>query len=248
MFDLRGKTALVTGAARRIGRAICVGLAMQGVNVIIHYSRSESEAQKLKDEITRLGVKSWLTKADFKDSGSTDNLMAQAYEMSGRVDVLINNASVFSPSNVESVRLEDIDANMLVNAWTPFLLSRSFAQKADHGKIINLLDTRITGYDFDHFAYYASKKMLEALTKSMALKLAPNITVNAVAPGLILPPEGKDYSYLERKKEAVPLKKYGSVSDVVDAVLFLLKSDFISGQIIYVDGGMHLMQTLEGPS
>lgn len=248
MFDLKGKTALVTGAARRIGHAICLGLAMQGVNVIIHYSTSENEAKELKDEITRLGVRSWLTRANFNDSSSTDNLIAQAYEMSGRIDMLINNASVFSASNIEGVRLEDIDVNMLVNAWTPFLLSRSFAQKTDHGKIINLLDTRVAGYDFDHFAYYASKKMLEVLTRSMALKLAPNITVNAVAPGLILPPEGKDYSYLERKKDGVPLKKYGSVSDVVEAVLFLLKSDFISGQIIYVDGGMHLMQTLEGLS
>lgn len=248
MFDLKGKTALVTGAARRIGHAICVGLAMEGANIIIHYSKSESEAQKLKDEMSQLGVKSWLARVDFNDSKSANKLIAQAYEMSGRIDILINNASFFSASNVDNVKLEDIDSNMLVNAWTPFLLSRSFARKADHGKIINLLDTRITGYDFSHFAYYLSKKMLEVLTKSTALKLAPNITVNAVAPGLILPPEGKDYDYLERKKNAVPLNKYGSVSDVVDAALFLLKSEYITGQIIYVDGGVHLMQTLEGLS
>jgi hypothetical protein len=246
MFELTGKTALVTGGAKRIGNAITVGLAKQGVNVIIHYSMSESEARKLGDEIANLGVKAWLVRVDFNDPEACKELIEKAHELSGKIDILVNNASVFSANEINHIGLEDLKINMFINAWTPFLLSRYFSEKAVSGRIINILDTRIVGYDFDHFAYYLSKRMLEVLTKSMALKLAPNITVNGIAPGLILPPEGKDYAYFEEKKDTVPLKKYGSLSSVVETVLFLLRNDFVTGQIIYVDGGKHLVQTVEG--
>jgi len=246
MFELAGKTALVTGAAKRIGNAIAVGLAKQGSNVIIHYDKSENEAEKLHDEIVELGVKSWLVRTNLKDSESCGELIEKSRRLGGAIDVLVNNASIFSASDMGAVRLEDIEVEMLTNAWAPFLLARHFSEKTDRGKIVNILDTRVVGYDFNHFAYYLSKKMLEILTKSMALKLAPKITVNGVAPGLILPPQGKDYTYLEQKKDTVPLKKYGSPSDVVDAVLFLLRSDFVTGQVVYVDGGKHLIHTVEG--
>jgi len=246
MFDLAGKTALVTGAARRVGNAIAVGLAKQGSNVIIHYGKSESEAEKLRDEIAELGVKSWVVEANLGDSESCGELMEESRRLAGTIDVLVNNASVFSAGDVAAVRLEDIEGEMLTNAWAPFLLARGFSEKTESGKIVNILDTRVAGYDFNHFAYYLSKRMLEILTKSMALKLAPRITVNGIAPGLILPPEGKGYDYLEQKKDTVPLKKIGSPSDVVDTVLFLLRSDFVTGQVIYVDGGKHLIQTIEG--
>lgn len=246
MFDLAGKNALVTGCAKRIGNAIAMGLAKEGANIIIHYDKSENEAKKLHDEIVKLGLKSWLVKADLNDSGRCEELVENSCRIAGKLDVLVNNASVFSVSDVGSVRIEDIEADMLINSWAPFLLARHFSEKTDFGKIINILDTRVAGYDFNHFAYYLSKRMLEILTKSMALKLAPGITVNGIAPGLILPPEGKDYTYLEQKKDTVPLKKYGSPSDVVETVLFLLRSDFVTGQIVFVDGGKHLTQTIEG--
>ncbi|MGB8779171.1 MAG: SDR family oxidoreductase [Candidatus Bathyarchaeia archaeon] len=246
MFELAGKTALVTGGAKRIGKAIAVGLAKQGANIIIHYGKSENEARELRDEIVEIGRKSWIVSADLGNPELCKELIAQAYGLSGEIDILVNNASIFSANGVNDVRLEDIEVNMLTNAWAPFLLSRYFSEKTDHGKIVNILDTRVAGYDFNHFAYYLSKRMLEILTRSMALKLAPNITVNAIAPGLILPPQGKDYVYLEQKKDTVPLKKYGSVSDIVETVIFLLRSDFVTGQIVYVDGGKHLTQTIEG--
>lgn len=246
MFELAGKTALVTGAAKRIGNAIAVGLAKQGSNVIIHYNKSEREAEKLRDEIVELGLKSWLVRANLEDSESCRELIEKSYRLAGEIDVLVNNASVFSVSDIGNVELEHIEVDMVTNAWVPFLLSRYFSEKTDHGKIVNILDTRVAGYDFNHFAYYLSKRMLEILTESMALKLAPKTTVNGIAPGLILPPEGKDYTYLEQKKDTVPLKKYGSPSDIVETVLFLLRSDFVTGQVIYVDGGKHLIQTVEG--
>jgi len=246
MFELAGRTALVTGGAKRVGKAIAVGLAKQGVNIIVHYGKSEHEAKELRDEIVALGQKSWVVGADLSNPESCNQLIARAYRLSGEIDILVNNASIFSANDVNDVRLEDIEANMLINAWAPFLLTRYFSEKADRGRIVNILDTRVAGYDFNHFAYYLSKRMLEVLTRSMALKLAPNITVNGIAPGLILPPEGKDYAYLEQKKDTVPLKKVGSLSDIVETVIFLLRSDYVTGQIVYVDGGKHLTQTLEG--
>jgi NAD(P)-dependent dehydrogenase (short-subunit alcohol dehydrogenase family) len=246
MFELAGKTALVTGAAKRVGNAIAVGLAKQGTNVIIHYNKSEDEARKLQDEIVELGPKSWLVRGNLGDPESCKELIEQSYRLAGEMDILVNNASVFSVSDIGHVELEDIEVDMLTNAWAPFLLSRYFSEKTDYGKIVNILDTRVVGYDFNHFSYYLSKRMLGILTESMALKLAPKITVNGIAPGLILPPEGKDYTYLEQKKDTVPLKKYGSPSDIVETVLFLLRSDFVTGQVVYVDGGKHLIQTIEG--
>jgi hypothetical protein len=246
MFELRGKTALITGAAKRIGRAITIGLAEQGTNVVIHYYKSENEAETLNDDVAKLGVKSWLVKADLNDPSSSRKLMERSYELSGGIDILINNASVFSVGDMAEAKLVDINVNMLTNAWTPYLLSMCFSERTKYGRIINLLDTRIAGYDFNHFAYYLSKKMLETLTKSIALRLAPNITVNGLAPGLILPPRGESRTYLEHRKDTVPLKKFGSTADVLDAALFLLRNDFVTGQIIYVDGGKHLIQTVEG--
>lgn len=246
MYELSGRTALVTGAAKRVGNAIAIGLAKQGANVVIHYGKSEEEAKSLRQELVRLGVKSWLVKADLSDPESCEKLIEKAHESSDEIDILVNNASIFSPNSIHNVTFEDVKLNLLVNAWTPFLLSRYFSERTENGRIVNILDTRIIGYDFDNFAYYLSKRMLEILTKSMALKLAPKITVNGVAPGLILTPEGKDYSYLEQKKDTVPLKKYGAVSNIVETVLFLLRNDFVTGEIIHVDGGKHLIQTLEG--
>ncbi len=246
MFNLKGKTALITGAARRIGRSLALELARQGANLVIHYGRSEAEARKVREEAVNLGVKAHLVKADLGKPDSCENLIENTVMEAGRLDILINNASVFPANSIQAASVDDLNNVMQVNAWAPFLLSRSFAQRIGRGKIVNILDTRITGFDFDRFTYYLSKKMLETLTRSLALGFSPNMTVNAVAPGLILPPEGKDLSYLERLKGTVPLKRYGSVSDVVDAVLFLLRSDFITGQVIYVDGGKHLVQTIEG--
>jgi len=246
MLELTGRTALVTGAARRLGKVIALGLAEQGANVVIHYGKSDDEAKKLQKEITALEVKSWALSANFSDPQSLQTLIEKADEISGGVNILVNNASIFNVSEATKADLKEFEINMLVNAWTPFMLSRYFAEKTERGSIINILDTRIRGHDFSHFAYYLSKKMLETLTESMALKLAPRITVNGVAPGLILPPEGKDQTYLEQRKDTVPLKKYGSVEDIAEAVIFLLRSDFVTGQVVYVDGGKHLIQTIEG--
>ncbi|MCX7919423.1 MAG: SDR family oxidoreductase [bacterium] len=239
---LSGKTALVTGAGKRIGREIAIALAGEGVNIVIHYRHSAAEAKRLQKELTALSVNVWLLKADFEKPQDYEKLVSRAIELTGSFDILINSASIFLPNTIQDVDYASFVQHLHVNAWVPLVLSRSFAKQVKKGHIINLLDTRINSYDFNHTAYIVSKHALAVLTRMMALEFAPNIMVNGVAPGLILPPPGKDYNYLDKLKKTVPLKKYGNPTDVAEAVIYLLKSDFITGQIINVDGGRHLLK------
>jgi hypothetical protein len=239
--SLKGKVALVTGASKRIGRALAIALADEGVNVVAHDRKAmEAETVKVCDEVVKCGARAWSIVADLERPEEYESLIARAMKAAGSLDILINNASIFLPSTLMDVGFGDVTRHLQVNAWAPFVLSRDFSRLADRGKIINLLDTRITGYDRSHAAYVLSKRMLSVLTTMCALEFAPGFTVNAVAPGLILPPAGKDENYLARLAEAVPLRKHGGPGDIADAVLYLLRSDFVTGQIIYVDGGKHL--------
>jgi NAD(P)-dependent dehydrogenase (short-subunit alcohol dehydrogenase family) len=239
--SLKGKVALVTGASKRIGRALAIALADEGVNVVAHDRKAmEAETVKVCDEVVKCGARAWSIVADLERPEEYESLIAWAMKAAGALDILINNASIFLPNTLMDVGFGDVTRHLQVNAWAPFVLSRDFARLADRGKIINLLDARITGYDRSHVAYVLSKRMLSVLTTMCALEFAPGFTVNAVAPGLILPPAGKDENYLARLAEAVPLRKHGGPGDIADAVLYLLRSDFVTGQIIYVDGGKHL--------
>lgn len=245
---LRGKTALVTGAGRRIGRALAVALAEAGVNVVAHERQElESDTLKVCDEVVACGVKSWKILADLEKPEEYESLVSRALQAAGSLDILVNNASLFRPSTLENAGFGDVVKHVQVNAWTPFVLGRDFARLAGRGKIVNLLDTRIAGFDPDHAAYILSKHMLARLTRMCAVEYAPAFTVNAVAPGLILPPAGRDEAYLDRRARSVPLKRHGAPADVTEAVLFLLASDFITGQIIFVDGGRHLAEERDGP-
>ncbi|MDP8217765.1 MAG: SDR family oxidoreductase [Candidatus Theseobacter exili] len=242
-FSLKGKTALVTGAARRLGRAICIALAKKGVNILVHYNESETEANILKDEIRALGVNVWTIKADLESRDQCDDLISRCLQIAGDIHILINNASIFPSDRLLEFSIEDLLKNLQINAVAPFILSRKFVKTGSTGRIINLLDSRITGYDRDHAAYDLSKKLLLEMTKMLALELAPDITVNAVAPGLVLPPEGTDMSYVEERAKMIPLEQHGCEKDVSDAVLFLLQSSFTTGQVLFVDGGRHLKGT-----
>lgn len=245
---LQGKVALVTGASRRIGRAIAIALAEEGVHIVAHDRRAqETETKLVCDEVVDCGAKAWRVMADLEKPEEYESLVAQALKAAGALDILINNASIFLPSTVLDAGFNDVIRHLHVNAWTPFVLSREFARLAPRGKIINLLDSRITGRDRTHMAYLLSKQALASLTRLCALEFAPAFTVNGVAPGLILPPAGKDEAYLDRLAEKVPLRKHGGPHDVADAVLYLLRSDFVTGQIIYVDGGRRLLEGGNGP-
>ncbi len=239
---LAGKTALVTGAARRIGRAVSLALAASGSNVVLHHSRSVVEAEALASELARLGVRATALGADLGDPDQLESLVARAEGRAGHLDVLINNASVFEPETVEAAVLERLVRDVKVNAWAPFALTRAFARRAGRGRVVNLLDARVAGLDLAHVGYILSKHLLEALTRMTAVAFAPGLTVNAVAPGLILPPPGQDEAYLARLARDLPLKRHGGPEDVTRAVLFLLESDFVTGQVVFVDGGWHLLE------
>jgi hypothetical protein len=238
--SLAGLAALVTGAALRLGRATALALAGEGVNVIVHYHASAKEAVALCDELRALGVKAWSIEADFSRPQEAEALIGRAVKEAGRVDILINNAAVFPKGSLSDMTLDELNHNITVNAWAPFVLSRCFAKLSPTGKIINMLDTRLKGPDATRAAYHISKHLFALLTRLTAVEFAPGVSVNAVAPGLVLAPSGSEEGYLEGLCAELPLKRAGNAKDVTAAILYLLKSSFVTGQVIYVDGGRHL--------
>lgn len=244
--DLAGKTALVTGGAKRIGKAVALALAKRGVHVAIHYHASAEEADMTASQVRAEGVRAWAFSANLEDAEQADTLTSRVVETAGPIDILVNNASIFSESRVTDLSPEVLHQNVTVNALAPLLIARRFAAQGREGSLVNFLDCRIADYDREHAAYHLSKRMLFTLTRMMAVEFAPAIRVNAVAPGLILPPAGKDESYSQSLAPTNPLGKAGNLGDVVAAVLFLLESGFITGQVIYVDGGRHLRGAMYG--
>ena len=209
--------------------------------MVVHYNRSGGPAAATVAEIRRTGAKAWKIQADLADPKQAGRLIGRTARLArGPLDILINSASVFLESRLTDVTAKDLAANMQVNAMAPLQLARSFAAQTRRGDIINFLDCRIGSHAPSRVAYLLSKQVLARLTEMMALEFAPGIRVNAVAPGLILPPPGMSDGYLKRLKRTNPLERHGSPEDVTEAVLFLLRSPFVTGQVIYVDGGRHL--------
>lgn len=240
-FDLIGKTSLVTGAAKRVGREIALELAAAGANVVVHYRSSESDANELAREIKSMGRDAWTVQGDFAVVDDISHLVVNATQLAGPINILVNNASAFPKTTIENLTWDSLAESVKSDAWAPFALARDFVSKPGAEHIINILDTRVTSsYDWTHVGYLAAKHMLYLFTRMMAIKFAPDVAVNGVAPGLILPPEGKGMDYIENLKGELPLKRIGNPRQVAEAVLFLARSEFITGQVIYVDGGRHL--------
>jgi NAD(P)-dependent dehydrogenase (short-subunit alcohol dehydrogenase family) len=237
---LRGRTALVTGGARRLGKVVSLALARHGANIVVHYNRSGKEAAGVCDEVRGAGVAAWQIQADLLDTSQTRQMFQEAIHQAGPIDILINNASIFDKDTIREATDDSLWRNMHIHALAPLTLARELALQDRPGHVVNLLDTRVTVYDREHASYHISKRVLLTLTRMLALELAPDVAVNAIAPGLILPPVGEDESYLQRLAHANPLNRYGDPADVAEAMLFLLSSRFITGQVIYVDGGYHM--------
>jgi pteridine reductase len=239
---LAGTTVLVTGAARRIGRAVSLALGSRGANLVVHYSRSADAAASLVTELQALGVRAHSIQADLAIPQEAEGLVPRAQERAGQIDALVNNASVFEPETLDTAALDRLVRDMKVNAWAPFVLTRALGRQTRRGKVVNLLDARLAGLDLGHAGYFLSKHLLAVLTRMTAVAFAPGLTVNAVAPGLILPPPGEDEAYLARLARLLPLECHGGPEDIARAVVFLLESDFVTGQVIFVDGGQHLLE------
>ncbi len=238
-IDLTGRTALVTGGARRLGRCIALALARAGANVVIHRRSSAAEAEALAEDIRGLGRGAWTVEADLRSDAHLEALVDRALEAAGALDILVNNAAVFPEGRLAMVTFGDLIECVRVNAWAPLELTRRFAGTARRGHVVNLLDVRAAGLDRSHAAYQASKHMLALFTRLMAIEFAPGIAVNAVAPGLILADDAPMSAGVATAGASLPLRRAGTAQDVADAVLFLVGCGFVTGQVIHVDGGRH---------
>lgn len=238
--DHEGKTVLVTGGAKRIGKALALHLAGRGNHLFIHFNGSAKRAEDLKNRIQDKGVKAWSGSADFSREQATLSFFDQAVKEAGPIDILINNASIFPMDSFDNLSEASLLDNVKINAMAPLLLAREFFKQQRPGVIINLLDACMDEFKRERVSYTLSKQMLHNITKMLAIEMAPRVRVNAVAPGLILPPEGEDESYLLERAFTNPMGAHGSLDDVCAAMDFLINSPFVTGQVIYVDGGRHL--------
>lgn len=240
MNDLHGKTILITGAARRLGRAFALACGRAGADLILHHGHSPAEAESLRDELASLGARAWVLAVDFSHPENASQLIEDASKLSPLYG-LVNSASIFEPLNVHDTSLDDWNRHLNINLTAPFLLSQAFAKYTKHGRIVNILDWRAMQPGADHFPYTISKSALAAMTKSLAVALAPHITVNGLALGAILPPADQ-LSASEKIIESVPAKRWSEAGEVEEALLFLLSGPaYITGEIIHVDGGRHLV-------
>ena len=240
--SLNGKTVLITGAARRVGRSLALAVAHAGADVLIHFGRSQAEAESLQQEIHAFGRQAHLIQADLADPDAVQWLFKDAAAL-GPVHGLVNNASIFEPLDWKNTGLEDWNRHLAVNLTAPFLLCQAFARSLPasmSGRIVNLLDWRALRPGPDHLPYTISKAALAALTQSLAAALAPRITVNGLALGAILPPD--DGGNTSDLLQSFPARRWASLEEVDEALLFLLGGPtFVTGEIIHVDGGRHLV-------
>ena len=238
-MNLARKTVLVTGGGRRLGAALCRALAARGCRVVIHYHRSAGPARRLARRLRARGAQAWTVGGDLSAPEAPARVVARARAAAGRLDILVNNAAVFRPGGaLRAATADDLQAHWAVNVRAPLLLMQAFARGTRHGRVLNLLDRRVFSNRTDA-AYALSKKALAELTRLAALELAPRIAVNGVAPGPVLRADRPDTA--REPAGPIPLGRRPAVRDVVAAALFLLEAESVTGQIVCVDGGQHLL-------
>jgi len=240
--DLHGHTALVTGGGRRLGRAFVEALAVHGADVAIHYGGSAQGAEDALRAIQASGRRGVTLQADLADPAQAAGLLDRAVEALGAIDLLVNNAAIFEPLEMAETTLAAWERHLAVNLTAPFLLSQAFARRraGRPGAVVNLLDWRALRPGADHFPYTVAKAGLAAMTRSLALALAPAIRVNGLALGAILPPSDAAEPAAEPPPEA-PIPRWATIEDTTAALLFLLAGpDFMTGEILHLDGGRHL--------
>lgn len=242
-MELRDRVALVTGAGRRLGRAIARALADRGMTLAIHHHASGEGARELQAEIRQAGGRASCFPADLTDGAAARALPERVVSELGRLDVLVNSAAVMHQLTFEETTPEQWDAITDLNLRAAFFCTQGAAPalRAARGKVVNMAD--LSGLQpWPGFAVHSiSKAGVIMLTKVLARSLAPEVTVNAIAPGAVLVPEDYDQDERERLARATPLRRLGSPSDAVSAVLYLLEGgDFVTGEVLVVDGGRHI--------
>lgn len=237
---MQNQTALITGSSDRIGKSISLQLAQMGYDIILHYNKSGNKANDLKKEIFDLGVNCDTIQIDFECNNIDFEKIFKELSRKINLQILVNNASVFFPSTFETDGDALFNEHLKINFNSAYLATKYYAKFFKTGSIINILDTKTEKNDTKHLDYLLSKKLLKEFTLLSAYNLAPYFRVNAISPGLILPPKEKDYEYLITLAKSIPLKKVGNLLDIQKAIEFIVNNNFITGQIIYINGGEHL--------
>jgi pteridine reductase len=243
-MNISGKVALITGSAKRIGLAIAAELARKGARIAIHHRSSDLEAQTALQTVRQAGSDGVIFRAELRDPVAIKAMFNEVRAAFGRLDILVNNASEFAPATADETTPEQWDAQMDSNAKGPFFVAQQAAdlmRAAGQGKIVNLADVAGELIWPSHLPYSVSKAALIAINRGLAKAYAPDIQVNAIAPGPILFP---DHYSDEQKRSAIErtlLKRSGNPQDVVNAVVFLIENDYITGELIHVDGGRHIV-------
>lgn len=243
-LPFRGRTAVITGAAVRLGRAIALALGGNGADVVLHYGRSGEDAERTADEIRGLGRNAVTVSADLSQPVRAAATIFDAAGSLGGADILINSAAIFEDSPLTDIGEDHYDRHLTVNLKAPFFLCREFVRRLPVGRpghVVNLADWRAETPPADYIAYTLSKAGIVALTKGLALQLAPRVQVNAIAPGAILPPPGgSEEPWRSQKLPDIPLRRTGSPDDIAAAAVYLVRSGFVTGEILHVTGGEHL--------
>jgi pteridine reductase len=238
-MNLDGQVALVTGAGRRIGRAIALRLAAEGARVVVHYRNSRSEAETVAEQILHSGGQAVCIQAELARVSEIERIFEEIEKRFGRLDILVNNAAIFSPTPVGRTQESQWDAILDVNLKAQFFAAQRAAPllaQSGHGRIVNLASIGGLQAWTTYLAYSVSKAGVIMLTRCLARALAPAVTVNAIAPGTISFPEDTP-EIAERGVRSSPLQRTGSAEDVTNAVIYLIGAGFVTGQIIIVDGG-----------
>jgi pteridine reductase len=241
-FALRGRVALVTGAARRVGRAIALALAGRGMRVAVHHHASAEEAEQVVRELKAAGGEGWALTADLRDPAEAERVVRDAAAHFGSLDVLVNSAASMIRTPVADVTAEQWDEIMALNLRAPFFCARAAAKVMGErgGAIVNIAD--LAGLEAwpAYVPHGISKAGVIHMTTELALALAPHIRVNAVAPGAVLLPKGWSEADAAHLKKTTPLGRIGSAEDVAQAVLYLLEAEYVTGDTLVVDGGRHI--------
>jgi NAD(P)-dependent dehydrogenase (short-subunit alcohol dehydrogenase family) len=233
--------ALVTGAGRRIGRALAIALAGAGWDVVLHHRASAAEAEETAAQVRALGRRAALVARDLADLSAPDALVTQAAEALGPLSLLVNCASRFEDDRLGELTPEGLEAHLAINLKAPILLSQAFARQAPDGAaVVNVIDQRVLHLNPQFFSYTLSKAALWTATQTMAQALAPRIRVNAVAPGPVLPSVHQTAEAFEAEAANVPLQRRALPEEIAGAVLYLAAASSVTGQMIAVDGGQHL--------
>nr|AIA14262.1 short chain dehydrogenase [uncultured bacterium] len=249
-MQLNDAVVWITGGARRIGRAIALDMARRGAHLVIHYKSSEEAAKALAREAKGLGRHTLLVQGDLASKSDLDRMVSQIEGAFRGLDVLINNASIYERTPIAEVTEESWDRMLSVNLKGPFFCAQAAARlmlvegpRPRGGRIINISDSAALRPYPNHLPYMTSKAALIAMTQAMALELAPEILVNCIAPGVVLPPVSTSPEEMIRALQHIPLGQLGSPQDIVAAINFLIEgTDYVTGQTIMVDGGRFISQ------